>query len=291
MALCGANNFRLVEILDFGFRRTARAPTHVCIRMTNVTDNNRRFDGLAEVYAAHRPSYPQEIMSALADRLAARGVPRFALDVGCGTGISTLALASVLPGWRIVGVEPNDDMRGEAEAACARHADVELAAAPAEALPGANGSVGLVAAAQAIHWFDRPRFFAEAARVLAPDGVLAILYNNRDNAAALLSTIEDKLEAIEPGYSRDYRDRDIPAMLRPLGDFRDVERVAHRWYRPMTLEALASYFLSRSMMKSIVARIGEDGLREVVITAATPFAEDGIVQLPFNAELDMAVRH
>ena len=37
----------------------------------------------------------------------------------------------------------------------------------------ATGSVALVAAAQAAHWFDFDRFYAECRRVLAPDGVFA----------------------------------------------------------------------------------------------------------------------
>ncbi|QSX78582.1 class I SAM-dependent methyltransferase [Agrilutibacter solisilvae] len=53
---------------------------------------------------------------------------------------------------------------------CAR---VTVAVEPAEHTSLADGSVKLVAVAQALHWFDRAAFFAECARVLAPSGVLA----------------------------------------------------------------------------------------------------------------------
>jgi SAM-dependent methyltransferase len=43
----------------------------------------------------------------------------------------------------------------------------------AEALPTADASVGLVAVAQAIHWFDFERFYAECRRVLVPGGIVA----------------------------------------------------------------------------------------------------------------------
>jgi SAM-dependent methyltransferase len=36
-----------------------------------------------------------------------------------------------------------------------------------------DGSVTLITVAQALHWFDLERFYAEAKRVLRPDGVLA----------------------------------------------------------------------------------------------------------------------
>ena len=46
--------------------------------------------------------------------------------------------------------------------------------APAERSGLVDGSVHLVAAAQAVHWFDIPAFFAEARRVLVADGVIAV---------------------------------------------------------------------------------------------------------------------
>jgi ubiquinone/menaquinone biosynthesis C-methylase UbiE len=39
---------------------------------------------------------------------------------------------------------------------------------PAEALPFKRSSVDVVFVAQARHWFDRPKFYAETARVLRP---------------------------------------------------------------------------------------------------------------------------
>ncbi len=45
---------------------------------------------------------------------------------------------------------------------------------PAEVSGLDDASVDLVTAAQAVHWFDRPRFWAEVRRVLRPRGVIAI---------------------------------------------------------------------------------------------------------------------
>lgn len=46
--------------------------------------------------------------------------------------------------------------------------------APAEDSGLETETVDLVTVAQALHWFDRPRFYAEVGRVLAPGGVIAV---------------------------------------------------------------------------------------------------------------------
>ena len=54
------------------------------------------------------------------------------------------------------------------------HPHVEYRQEAAEAIAVASGAADLLAAAQAAHWFDWPRFCLEATRVLRPAGVPAI---------------------------------------------------------------------------------------------------------------------
>ena len=62
-----------------------------------------------------------------------------------------------------------------AQVRAARRADrVQYAAALSEASALRSASADLVTVAQALHWFDRDRFFAEARRVLVRGGVLAV---------------------------------------------------------------------------------------------------------------------
>ena len=53
------------------------------------------------------------------------------------------------------------------------HERVEYRVAPAENSGIESGTVDLIMVAQALHWFDLDRFYAEARRVLKPNGILA----------------------------------------------------------------------------------------------------------------------
>ena len=54
------------------------------------------------------------------------------------------------------------------------HANIDYRVAPAEASGLADHSIDLVTVAQAAHWFDLTRFYAEAMRVLKPGGIVVL---------------------------------------------------------------------------------------------------------------------
>ena len=256
-----------------------------------TSDNADRFTGLADIYAAHRPTYPALVMATLADRVAASSAPRIAIDIGCGTGISTLALATALPDWRIIAAEPNTDMLTKAKSTCASQSNIEFVQTCADALPHEDGTVGLVLAAQALHWFDASTFYAEAARVLPSGGTLAILYNNRqNNVSAALSEIESYLEGIDGSYDRNYRAWDIPAMLGELAEFENVDRAREIWLKATNVDDLVNYFLSRSLLQPLAKKVGVSKLRHRIGDIADEHARAGMIDIPFATELDMATR-
>ncbi|MFT5508160.1 MAG: ubiquinone/menaquinone biosynthesis C-methylase UbiE [Hyphomicrobiaceae bacterium] len=254
-------------------------------------DNTDRFTGLADIYAEHRPTYPADVVEALVDRANAADVPKVAIDIGCGTGIATLLLAKAMPDWAITAAEPNADMLEKARVTLAAQPNVSFANAGAEALPLDDKNAGLVLAAQALHWFDMGKFFAEAARVLPPGGTLAILYNNRQTAVSVvLAEIESYLESIDPSYSRNYRARDIPALLGSLEAFENVERSRNVWLKPTSTDDLVNYFMSRSMLQPLAQKVGIAKLRHRIGDIADEHARAGMIDIPFATELDLASR-
>ena len=72
----------------------------------------------------------------------------------------------------------------------------------AEAIPLPDASVDVVTVAQAFHWFDAPAALAEIARVLAPGGGLAILWNERDESTAWVAEMSRLIRWHERTVSR-----------------------------------------------------------------------------------------
>lgn len=122
------------------------------------------FSTVAARYADFRPHYP----AALFDYLA-RLVPKDSSvwDCACGNGQATSDLAA-----RFLKVFATDGSR-EQIASATPHANVEYRVAVAEQSGLPNHSVQLLTIAQALHWFDLPRFYSEARRVVAPGGIIA----------------------------------------------------------------------------------------------------------------------
>ncbi|MDZ4755652.1 MAG: class I SAM-dependent methyltransferase [Phycisphaerae bacterium] len=145
----------------------------------NERATHRAFDGLASTYEAHRPRYPAVIFDRLLDGVpqSNANVPIRALDVGCGTGISTRALAE--RAVDVIAMDPGEDMLERARAACAAFPTIQFVLGSAENADLPAEHVDLVLAAQAFHWFEPLRALAEFHRVLRPGGRSALLWNLR----------------------------------------------------------------------------------------------------------------
>lgn len=94
-----------------------------------------------------------------------------ALDVGCGTGLSTIALKEIAA--RVVGVDSSTEMIALAR----RDPAIGYQVANAEHLPFEDRQFDLVTVSQAIHWFGMNKFLPEAGRVTQTEGWL-IVYDN-----------------------------------------------------------------------------------------------------------------
>ncbi len=123
------------------------------------------FSPLASVYSEFRPTYPDTLLDYVAGLCTRR---ELAWDCACGSGQATVGLVERYD--RVVAV----DASAKQIAAATPHPRISYREGRAEASGLAAESVDLVVVAQALHWFDLKRFYAEVQRVLRPGGVLAL---------------------------------------------------------------------------------------------------------------------
>jgi SAM-dependent methyltransferase len=135
------------------------------------TETHRLFqhDRVATGYASARPYLHPEVFARVLEIVRPAGRFRRALDVGCGTGLSSIALLGLAE--RVVGVDAALDMLRHA-----RRADgIRYVASDAEALPFREERFDLVVACGSMDWVDRPRFMPRAAELVESGGWLVSL--------------------------------------------------------------------------------------------------------------------
>ena len=123
------------------------------------------FGDRADEYARHRPTYPEALFEHL-ERLVVRR--ERAWDCGAGSGQASRSLAR-----RFASVVATDASVRQLSRAAGDGA-FERVVAAAEAAPFRERCVDLVTVSAALHWFDRPRFYAEVRRVARPGAILAV---------------------------------------------------------------------------------------------------------------------
>jgi SAM-dependent methyltransferase len=136
-----------------------------------VAANVERFSGFANVYDRYRPQPPPVVVDLLT-QLARCDLP-VVVDLGSGTGLSSILWAG--RSSSVIGVEPNPDMRAQAElranAAGALNLRFIGGLSIATGLP--DGCADIVTCSQSLHWMEPEPTFAEVARILRAGGVFA----------------------------------------------------------------------------------------------------------------------
>lgn len=200
--------------------------------MTTDANAARSFGPAADLYDSIRPSYPPEAL-----RWVLGDQPCEVVDIGAGTGLLTRGMTAL--GHRVTAVEPDDRMRAKLTAASP---GVTALAGSAESLPLPDASADVAAAGQAFHWFDRAKALPELRRVLRDDGVLAPIWNLRDESvswvAALTVAVGSSLGEIEA------QGPTAPGYFGPL--FGEPEQRVFHHERPMGRDGLLRLVRSRS---------------------------------------------
>jgi SAM-dependent methyltransferase len=129
----------------------------------------------AEAYKSGRPTYPPSAFLAIRRYAAEHSVELgTCADIASGSGQAAEGLAGLF--GRVIALDASPAQVEEGQKAAALlHPNVEFRVGLAEATGLPDASLDCVCVAEALHWFDEEKFWAEVRRVLRPGGVVAII--------------------------------------------------------------------------------------------------------------------
>ena len=188
------------------------------------------WSGEAESYDAFRPQSPPIIMDVLT-QLARIQQPSLVVDLGSGTGLSTLMWTERAE--RVIGIEPNADMRRQAEMRTSQQASIKNVTYQdglSTQTNLASECADIVTCSQALHWMEPEPTFAEIARILRPGGVFAAYDYD------LPFTIDWEVEQGE---------NEVMARFRVLRNERGLDANVQSWVKEKHLERMRASKLFR----------------------------------------------
>jgi SAM-dependent methyltransferase len=238
---------------------------------------NDHFSNQADEYARRRPHYPGALFEYLASIAPER---RSAWDCGTGNGQAALGIAPYFD--RVMATDPSAQQLRNAF----RHENVHYVLCRAEEPPLANGSVDLVTVAQAVHWFDVPRFFEQAKRVLRRRGICAVwCYTHTQISPSVDAVVYDfYYNVVGPYWPRErvlvddgYRSLAFP--------FEEIEPPAFAIQLEWSLDDLFGYLSTWSPVRRYIAANGSDPMelvRAPLVEAWGDLSESRPVALPIS---------
>jgi SAM-dependent methyltransferase len=212
------------------------------------------FSAQAADYAKFRPGYPRELFDYLVSIPPSR---QLAWDCGTGNGQAAVALALVFD--RVIATDASERQITNAEP----HERVEYRVAPAEDSGIESETLDLIVVAQALHWFDLDRFYAEARRVLKVNGVLAASAYN-------LLHVEPTIDEVVNRYYYEVVGPFWPPERKLIEQFANLPFPFHKIDPPKfemtvqwSLEHLLGYLRTWSSTQRFIAAKGTDPLDQI----------------------------
>jgi ubiquinone/menaquinone biosynthesis C-methylase UbiE len=188
-----------------------------------MTETSEIWTGEASQYDRSRPSPPPTLLDVLT-QLIHKPRPALVVDLGSGTGLSTAIWSD--RAQRVVGIEPNADMRTQAiRKATANpsstHLEYRDGVANRTALPDACADI--VTCAQSFHWMEPTSTLAEIARILRPGGVFAAY--DYDWPPAFNWELEQVYQEVDERFDTLMQERDLGETLPRWSKSSHLERM------------------------------------------------------------------
>lgn len=221
----------------------------------------------ARRYAGARPFYHGVALKLAMSRLGLGRVP-LAVDLGCGTGLSSRALRE----WadHVIALDASAAMLAAAEPL----EGVRYAMARSEQLPLPGSAVPLATAGAAFHWFDQARTLDELARALRVGAALVVygdfFHGRLAGRPAFTGWLQD---SYLPAFPSPARHAYFDARAAEAAGFARPDYAEDGLQIPLTCEQLTDYLMSQSNAAVAIesGRVTAAGLRRRILTETGRF--------------------
>lgn len=214
------------------------------------------FSTQATDYSKFRPHYPNELFQWLADQTQGHDA---VWDCGTGSGQAAAALSPFY--GKVYATDPSEKQLGSA----VLKPNIQYTVGTAEASHLAAKSVDLITVAQAYHWFNHDRFFAEAQRVGRPRAVVAVW----SYALAKISTeIDPIIKDWHDGFLGPYWEKERTHVSTGYRDlpfaFESLSAPQFQMQVEWSLDHLLGYLGTWSAGQTFLAKMGEDPRLQII---------------------------
>ena len=247
-----------------------------------MTDPTERFSTRAENYLRYRPDYPESAIEVFRAQFPLKtGAP--IADIGSGTGFLSRHLLKM--GFRVIGVEPDREMRGASEKELEDYALFQSWNGRAEETGLPDNFVEAITVGQALHWFDLSAARREFLRIIKPGGGLFLIWNDRKVES---SDFQRQFESLLVEFGLNYQERvhKGPSLndIQQLFGHRSVASRVFRHRQTCNWEQLKGRLLSASYIPDV-----EDETYPVMLERLGQIfeahAEDGTVTFLYDTRV------
>ena len=233
---------------------------------------------IANGYARNRPFFHPEVIGRVKSTLSIGDKLGKALDVGCGAGLSTIALTEIAK--KVVGLDSSSSMLRSA----IEYGGVTYCSCAAESLPF-KYEFELITLSGAINWIQRPSFFKEARRNLKA-GCFVVVYDNTNQGIMNddLGFAQWHEESFLKEYPKPPRDESPISRDEALGygfEFTSSEDYTNEVR--FTMDGFVDYLITQSNIAvALASGKKERCIRVAVKTSLAPFFQEEEKTLKFG---------
>jgi 2-polyprenyl-3-methyl-5-hydroxy-6-metoxy-1,4-benzoquinol methylase len=253
-----------------------------------------RFASTVALYEKFRPPYPPEFFRAVAEKLKLTKQHSL-IDLGTGPALLALGFAPYV--GRITGVDPEGAMLTAAHESAKRAGrEITLIEGKAEDLPDNIGPFDLVTIGRALHWMDRARLPALFARLVAPQGAIAVCGSSAARTRnPWFEAYEEARRAwsderlLKDSHRGERMEQRLAAVLEG-SEFHVAEKIRIETAHEISVLDLAQRVLTYSPSSPDAIGDNVEAMLRDVVARVAPFARDGVVTEVLVSVADVARR-